>query len=282
MHLFYIHEAACNGDSAHISPVFAAGGIVLRGVAWDKTHTMYQALLSAYFDGEIPAGFTLHPHELLSADGSGYFFQHDKERRHTLLKDLVDLISLRKHYFYYFAIDRKSLAEYDVSNIEGHSYFDLKEPYLLACDHLITAYECYTKEKLDVSERAIVFIDEKQPLVYQIEAITYHRRFEGPAAKRIKSIAEFSYPVNPERNTMLQLSDLLLCITGKYLEIENGYGNDYTTGEKQILHGLYEMIDDRLIFKRMPAETGRYAEQYNKFITAVSCRPAIKWKTRVF
>ncbi|MES2847926.1 MAG: DUF3800 domain-containing protein [Bacteroidota bacterium] len=284
MHFFYIDEAGSNGHDLGEGeqPIFISGGIILKGEGWDKTHGSYQALINNYFDGNTPENFVLHVEDLFSPNGRGDFLNHTAERRQELINDLVNLVSIRRHNFYYFAIDKKKLDNYDTSKIQGHLHFDLKTAYLIAYNHLITAYEKYTTAKLGKTARAMLIIEEKQSLQQQVAAVTNYRRFVAPVSKRVKSIAEFSYPVNAEKNTMIQLSDLLLYITRQYLEIDNGYSNDYTAEKKNMFHALYKRVHDRLIFKTTPTETGRNAEEYNNFITAISCKPGVLWKEKIY
>lgn len=283
MHLFYIHEA--NGDclpaGQPTSPVTISGGIILKGRNWDKTHLFYESILSNYFGGNTPANFVLQASHLIWKNGAGHFAGDSTDKRHGLVKELLNLLSVRKHFFYYFAINTKTLQEYDTAKVQGHGYYDLKTPYLVACDHLISAYNQFTKEKLGGTERAFIILDEKHPLQEQIEAVTWYRKYGGPASQRAKCIAEFSYPVNPAKNMMVQLSGLLLCITARYLEIENGYGN-YTADEMSTFKEFYKLIDNLLIYKRTPQETGRNAAPYNEFIGAISVKPSVLWKTKVY
>ncbi len=284
MHFFYIDEAGSNGHDLGEGeqPIFVSGGIILKGEGWDKTHLSYQALIANYFNGDVPENFMLHVEDLFLPDGGGDFLNHTAERRHEFINDLVNLVSIRRHNFYYFAIDKKKLDAYDTSKIQEHLHFDLKTPFLIAYNHLITAYEEYTKAKLGKTARAMLIIEEKESLQQQIAAVTNYRRFAAPVSKRVKSIAEFSYPVNAEKNTMVQLSDLLLYITRQYLEIDKGYHNDYPAEKKNMFHDLYKKVDDRLIFKTSPKETGRYAEEYNSFMNAVSLKPGVLWKEKLY
>lgn len=284
MHFYYIDETGCNGRDLRQAeqPIFVSGGIILRDEGWNKTHVDYQTIISNYFAGQIPVNFEFHTQDLFSPNGTGHFLNHTRDRRNQLINDLLDLIAVRKHHYYYFAIDKRSLDNYDTIQVRDRTYFDLKTPYLIAYDYLITSYEKYTKEKLGRSARALVIIDEKDSLIDEIESVTHYRRFSGPLNKRVKWIAEFSYPVDSEKNTMIQLSDLLLFLTRKYLEIENGYRDEYSADLKSIFRDFYKKVDDRLIFKKTQTETGRNSEYYNTFIDTICSKPTIRWRTRAY
>jgi hypothetical protein len=284
MHFYYIDETGCNGRDLRQAeqPIFVSGGIILRDEGWNKTHTSYQTIISDYFEGQIPKNFEFHTQDLFSPNGSGHFLNHARNNRNHLINDLLDLIEIRKHHYYYFAIDKLSLDNYDIRGIKERTYFDLKTPYLIAYDYLITSYEKYTKEKLGRSARALVIIDEKDSLIDEIEDITNYRRFSGPLNKRVKWIAEFSYPVDSKKNTMIQISDLLLFITRKYLEIENGYRDEYSPELKNIFRNFYKKVDARLIFKKTQPESGRGSESYNNFVDTICSKPNVRWRTKEY
>jgi hypothetical protein len=284
MHFFYIDESGCTGRDLNPGqqPIFVLGGIILRDEGWNITHTEYVKIINDYFDGVVPENFELHTQDLFSPNGSGHFENHPREDRNELLNTLLDLIAARKHHFYYYAVDKARLNVYNTALVRERDYLDLRTPYLTAYDYLVTAYEEYTKVKLGNSARALVIIDEKDIFIDEVERITRYRRFEGAAGKRIKWIVEFSYPVNSRKNTMIQLSDMMLFLTRKYLEIESGYRNTYPSEVKNIFRDFYRKIDDRLIFKRLQTETGRHSEYYNTFIENVASVPSARWRTKVY
>ena len=128
----------------------------------------------------------------------------------------------------------------------------------------------------------MVILDEKDSFIKEIEAITRFRRFENAVSKRINLIVEFSFPVDSGKNTMIQISDLLLFLTSKYLEIENGYKDDFPVDVKNIFRDFYKKVDDRLIYKRIQSETGRNANYYNDFIQSVCSLPSARWNSKTY
>ncbi len=286
MHFFYIDETGCNGRDLTQAeqPIFVSGGIIVRDEGWNKTHSEFEKVIERYFNNSVPANFELHTQDLFSPHGSGPFENHSRERRNGLIHELLDLIASRKHHFCYTAIDKPKLIAYDITPIRDREYFDLKVPYLIAYDYLITTYERHTKEKLGKSARALVIIDEKDSLIDEIEVITNHRRFNSAKNKRIKWIVEFSYPVNSEKNLMIQFSDLFLFLTRKYLEIEAGYRDNYSSDLKNIFRDFYRKIDPRIIQigKTINLETGRNSQFYNDFIQNITVFPSRRWKTKEY
>jgi len=284
MHFFYIDESGCTGRdlTQGQQPIFVSGGIILRDEGWNKTHTKFEEIINDYFDGSVPENFELHTQDLFSTNGSGPFQGHTRESRNALIHEILDLVARRKHHFCYCGIDKQKLNDYDVITVIDREYLDLKVPYLVAYDYLISTYEKYTKEKLGRSARALVIIDEKDSLIDEIESITNYRRFKAPNAKRVKWIVEFSYPVDSQKNTMIQISDLLLFLTRKYLEIEAGYRNTYSSDLKNIFRDFYRKVDKRLISigKTLNKETGRNSKYYNDFMNEIIVFPSRRWKTK--
>lgn len=274
MCIFYIDEArrGVHLRAGEQSPFFVAGGLITGSEGCIRTEYFYESYLSHYFNGHIPANFHLHAPHLLSADGAGFFLHHPVEKRYELAAKLIRLVEMRKHHFYYIAIDTAQLNAYDSSVIEDFLYFDAKAPFMVAYDHLITAFELYVKENA-VTANAIVMVNEKTNPVQQVEVVTQYRRHTGPPGRRVKHIAEFASPVNPAKNVMMQLSGLLLTVTNIYVESENELNNLSANNPGDILRDLYMRIYERLIFKSPPGEAGHRSVLYNAFIKQVCGGP---------
>lgn len=284
MHFFYLDEAGCNlrqlvNDE---QPIFVLGGVVVKDKGWNKTHGEFERIIGKYFSGNVPDNFELHSHELLSPKGSGPFAGHERERRCTLAIDLLTMLQERQHQVLLLAIDKSKLNKADITGVKGKDHVELKTPYLLSYDNAITLIEWFTKEKLGSTARAMVIIDQKDALRTEIEVLTKHRRFHPVAARRVKWISEFSYPIDSEKNPMVQLSDLVCFAAKKYLGIENGYHDNYTADAKNFYRQLYRLIDDRKVRQGPVPEGGRYADAFNDFMSAVTAKPKNGWKNRVY
>lgn len=284
MHFFYIDETGCNGRDLTQTeqPIFVSGGIILRDEGWNKTHAGFERLINNYFEGEVPEGFEFHTQDLFSTNGSGHFLGHTRERRNQLINEILDLVIDRKHQFAYCGIDKSKLNESNVDLVRDREYLELKTPYLVAYDYLLNIYEKYTRVRLGQSARALVIIDEKDSLIEEIENITVYKRFECSKTKRIKLIVEFTYPVSSKKNTMIQISDLLLFLTRKFLEIENGYKDTYPSAVKNIFRSFYRKVNSRLIYRTIQQEEGRNSEYYNNFINEIMVFPTRRWNSRVY
>lgn len=284
MHFFYLDETGDNGRDLTQAeqPIFVLGGVIIRDEGWNKTHKEFETLINRYFDNAVPENFELHTMDLFSPDGSGAFEGHTRERRNGLIGDVLDLISNRSHHVYYVGIDKSALFKFDVTPVLGKAHLELKTPYLLAYDYLIHVVETYISNKLGRSARGMFIIDEKDDFIEEIEAISRYRRFDAPNAQKIKLVTEFSYPIDSQKNLMIQLSDLCIFLIRKFLEIENGYRDEYTPELKDIFRGFYRKINNRLILKTYLEESYRNARSYNELMNTVISLPTIRWNTREY
>ena len=279
MHFYYLDEAGCTGEDLNNNqqPIFVLGGLSVRDEGWNITQDDFASLVSNYFDGTAPAGFELHAEELLSPNGAGPFLNHARERRNQLAKDALSLLNTRRHDVHLFGIDKRKLAK-ECCAVKVN--YNSKTPYLLAYDYLLTHINWFVKEKLGRSARGLLIIDTKDQFHQDIETITRFRRFEDTSAHRIKWIVEFSYPVDSKKNTMVQLSDLVVFCTKKFLEVESGYRDDYSDKAKRFFAECYEIIDGRNQKKTLVHRTGRNMEKLNNYLRAVQAKPVGRWKRK--
>lgn len=279
MHFYYLDEAGCTGADLENAeqPIFVLGGVSVRDEGWNKTQEDFAKILLAYFDGNIPGNFELHAEQLLSPNGDGPFQNHVRKQRNQLAKDVLSLLNTRSHDVHLFAIEKQKLAT-EVCATEVS--FNLNVPYLVAYDYLITHINWFVKERLGTSARGMLIIDAKKQFHSDIEAVTRYRRFEDTAAHRIKWIVEFSYPVDSEKNPMVQLSDLVVFCAKKFFEIEAGYKDNYLPEAKRFFAECFEIIDSRNQKKTLVERNGRNMEHLNKYLDAVQVKPSRQWKRK--
>lgn len=284
MHFFYIDEAGCTGEDLdnRQQPVFVAGGIVVRDEGWNKTKEEFGKIISTYYANNVPNGFELHSHQLLSPNGDGDFAGHDRNRRMALAGAVLDLIAERSHQTCYFAIDKQKLKESLGVELRTKAYLPRRAPYTLAYDYLVSKYEWFTKEKLGRSARGMVIADTKVGYEDDIAGITQFRRVNAPAARRVKWLTEFTYAVDSHKNPMIQISDLVCFVAKKFLEVEAGYCAQWSAEAKTAYRDLYSKIHDRLIKKEALAEPGANSEQYNAFVEQVGIWPGRQFKRKVY
>jgi hypothetical protein len=277
MHFFYVDESGCTGKdiTCEDQPIFVLGGVGLRDEGWNKTQTEWNKILSNYFDGDIPHNFELHAHELLSPNGEGPFEDHDIEERLELVRNALDLISDRSHSIHIFAIEKNKIAE---CSCDSELPFNCTVPYLCAYDYLITYLNDHVKNKLGSTARGMVIFDSKEQFHDAIEVITRNRRFEGVKTHRVKWIVEFSYAVDSQKNPMIQLSDLVVLCTRRFLEIEHGYRGQWPDIVKNFYAECYSKINDRVAKKALVERKGRGLESFNTYLGKIRCLPRRTWK----
>lgn len=281
MHFYYLDEAGCTGPDLNNreQPIFVLGGVSVRDEGWNITQKDFEKILSEYFDGNIPINFELHTEELLSPDGMGPFLNHERERRNNLAKGILNLLETRSHDVHIFAIEKKRMAN---EPCETEMTYDIRVPYLVAYDYLLTYINSFIKDKLGRSARGMLIIDEKKQFNTEIEAITRFRRFEDTIAHRIKRIVEFSYPVDSRKNPMVQLSDLVVYCTKKFFEIEAGYRDNYSAEAKRFYAECFQIIDSRNRKKNLVERNGRNMEYLNNYLNAVQVKPSRQWKRKYY
>ena len=122
---------------------------------------------------------------------------------------------------------------------------DCRVPYQLGFNYLVTYIERYVSERLGASARGMIILDKKDMYQDIIDGLTHYRRYEVPNVRKLKRIVEFSYPVDSVRHPMIQLSDLVIFLTRKFLECENGYRPGWSDEAKNFFAACYAKIIDR-------------------------------------
>lgn len=279
MHFYYLDEAGCNGqDLTNIEqPIFVLGGLSIRDEGWNATQEQFAQVITSYFNGVVPANFELHAEELLSPRGDGPFAGHDRLRRNQLARDILGILVARRHDIHFIAIEKSKVLR---ATCGAAMIYNTSVPYLLAYDYLLTHINWFVKEKLGRSARGMLIIDAKDQFHRDIENITRFRRFEDTAAHRIKWIVEFSYPVDSTKNPMVQISDLIVFCTKKFLEIEGGYRDTYPTEAKTFFAECYQLIDGRNSKKALVDRNGRNMDHLNEYLGIVQIKPSRGWQRR--
>jgi hypothetical protein len=284
MHFFYLDEAGCNGRDLNNAeqPIFVIGSLVVSDEKWNRTNLGFSELITEYFDN-VPENFELHSEQLLSPEGDGPFIGHDRDRRNQLVEQLLDLIIEKSHHTAYFAIDKRKLMESHPTDLRIKNYLDFRAPYLVSFDYMISLFEWYTKERLGQSAQAMIILDEKHEFEDEIRSVVRYQKYLVPDNRRLKWIVEFTYPISSHINPMVQLADLVSFLTKKYLEIENGYRDEYPSDVKDVYRGFYSKIDQRLIRKTVVRYDRRArAESYYEFLEGISSTPIRGWRDRIY
>jgi hypothetical protein len=279
VHFFYLDESGCTGEDLKNKeqPIFVLGGISVRDKGWNETQEQVTRTFQDFFCGSIPQGFELHAKDLLSLDGHGFFKEYTTSERHGLAKKILNLLKARHHDVHYYAIDK---AKLDTEFCSVNVSYSLKTPYLVAYDYLITYINEFLKGKRGQTARGMFIIDKKEQFQDDIERITRQRRFSDSPTHRIKWLVEFSYPIDSHKNPMIQLSDLVVFCTCKFLEIEGGYRGDYSPQVSHFYAECYDLIHNRIVQKTLVQREGRNMGELNIFLDAIQAKPTPRWRKK--
>ena len=105
-------------------------------------------------------------------------------------------------------------------------------------------------------------------------------QFKTTQAHRVKWIVEFGYPIDSKKNPMIQLSDLVIYCTRKFIEIENGYRDNWIQNAKNFYAQCYSIINDRLakIGLEERGERSRDIKRLNEYLSEVRATHRTQWK----
>ena len=277
MHFYYLDEAGDTGSNLDDpdQPVMVLGGVSVRDEGWNQTQSSLNIKLKDFFEGTLPENFELHAIDLLSPAGEGPFEGYSMEKRCDLCIEIINILSERSHSVHYIALDKQKIKN---NTLDLATEFDLKIPYLIAFDYLITFINWHLKEKLGRSARGMIILDRKEQFQDSIRKIMLERRFRGPAAHRVKWIVEFSYPVDSTKNPMIQLSDLVVYCVKRFVEIENGYRDNWCNDAKNFYANCYSRIRNRLPRAKLVERNGRSMNRLNEYLTKVRIETRVQWR----
>jgi hypothetical protein len=278
MHFYYIDESGDTGRNLNDpnQPVMVLGGISVRDEGWNQTQRVVHQRLTNFFDGNLPEEFELHADDLLSLTGDGSFSGIDSERRYQLAIDLLQLLRARSHHVHYIAIDKRRLRNADPLNMVLS--FNPCRPYLLAFDYLITYINWYVRNRLGQSARGMIILDRKEQHHADIEKIMRARRYSGPQTHRVKWVVEFSYPIDSRKNPMIQFSDLVIYCIRRFIELENGYRDNWPQDAQDFYAQCYSIIRERVPRISLIERGGRGVERLDAFINEVRVEPRTQWR----
>ena len=222
---------------------------------------------------EMRLPFELHATELVNR--AGPFAGYTQEQCNGLAHTFLDIIASRKHSIHFISIDKAKLAP--ALPGAGHPIFNVAVPYLLGFNYMVSYIERYTREVLGRTVRSMIIMDQKDDYHQDIDAITNYRRYEVAKARRLKWLVEFSYPVDSVRHPMVQVSDLVIFLIRKFLEVESGYRDTWPNAAKDFYAQCYEKIINRVRWSTL-IEVGREDKGAHDLLTAAYCTHRRQWK----
>jgi hypothetical protein len=79
-----------------------------------------------------------------------------------------------------------------------------------------------------------------------VDKLTHYRRFEVPKGRQLKRVVEFSHSIDSLRHPLIQLSDLVIYTTRKFLECDNGYRPNWSDEAKNFFASCYDRVQTRM------------------------------------
>lgn len=279
MHFFYLDESGDTGRDLRNpdQPIMVLGGVSLRDEGWNTTRQEFEQLITDFFGGEFPDNFELHAYDLLSPEGGGPFGGIELERRTQLASDVLTLLERRRHNTHFIAFDKRLVDEIDCGLALA---FNPSRPYLLGFDYMVTWINWYVRERLGRTARGMLILDKKEQHHEDIERILRNRRREVPQTHRVNWIVEVSYPVDSQRNPMIQISDLVVFCIRRFLEIEHGHREAWSHEARNFYARCYDRIAARMPRQRLVRRGERGLGRLNEYLAEVQCQPIGQWRRR--
>lgn len=276
VHFFYLDETGDTGTDLENTeqPIFVLGGITLRDKSWRKACEAVQQRIIDFFSGAVPNGFELHANELVTRQGP--FVNRSQVDCNALALSLLDLVIDFKHRAHFVGIDKKLLLKH-VSGGE-HDIIDCKTPYLLSFNYLVSYLERFVREECGKSARGMIIIDQKDTYLKSIDLLTHYRRFDVPKARQLKRVVEFSHSVDSLRHPLIQLSDLVIYTTRKFLECDNGYKPDWSKEARNFYASCYKRVQGRVWRKNLIEVSGEEEKKAHSLLKLCQSTHVGQWE----
>lgn len=217
MHFFYLDEAGDTGTNLSEQLLFVLGGFSVSDEKWRTLEDAYKKKLSDFLGDHYTNDFELHSEKMRNR--RDVWSNYDFEQLNQLTFDLINLIIDNGHKIHFFAVNKQKMSE---TTFENYPYeFN---PYFFSYEYILNYANSYISKNLGSSARGIFIIDEKNntrganSYYDTIRKVTDKCRYDIPKTKRLKRIVEFTYPIDSRKNSMIQLSDLIVYCIKKHFE----------------------------------------------------------------
>ena len=77
---------------------------------------------------------------------------------------------------------------------------------------------------------------------------------------------------------MIQLSDLVIYCVKRFIELENGYRENWSQETKEFYAGCYDIISARSQRTRLVERQGRGMNRLNEFLSDVRAEARVQWR----
>ena len=120
----------------------------------------------------------------------------------------------------------------------------------------------------------------RSPISRHHQRATARDPLDRVQARRLKWLVEVSYPVDSVRHPMVQVSDLVIFLARKFLEVENGYRDSWPPEAKNFYAGCYEKIIQRVKWATLIDVRGREECGAHTLLAAAQSTHGRQWRRR--
>jgi hypothetical protein len=140
---------------------------------------------------------------------------------------------------------------------------------LRGCDVVALKVEDIAPNGYAIDRAAIRQRKTGRPVKFELTDQT-RQAAEVPKVRRLNRIVEFSYPVDSKHHPLVQLSDLIIYLTRKFLEYENGYRQAWPPEARNFFASCYDKIIERALWKTLIEMKGQ--EEVDAYKLLTTCR----------
>jgi hypothetical protein len=124
----------------------------------------------------------------------------------------------------------------------------------------------------------MIIVDPKEQFDADIQKLIHYRRYETATTAALKWVVEFSYAIDSRRHPMVQMSDLVIFLARKFLEVENGYRDSWPPEAKTFFAKCYDKILPRVAWKDVIQHKGAAEKKCHSLITQVRSTHRARWR----
>jgi hypothetical protein len=161
---------------------------------------------------------------------------------------------------------------------QEHDIIDCRTPYLLGFNYLVSYLERFVREECPKSACGMIIIDQKDTYLKQLDKLTHYRRFDLPKSRQLKRIVEFSHSIDSLRHPLIQLSDLVIYTTRKFLECDNGYRPNWPAEAKNFFASCYDRVQNRIWRTNLINVAGKEEQEAHHLLKLCQSTHNGQWK----
>ena len=157
---------------------------------------------------------------------------------------------------------------------------DCMTPYLLGFNYLVSYLERFVSDACGRSARGMIIIDQKEEHLEPVDKLTHFRRFGVAKGRRLKRVVELSHSIDSRRHPLVQLSDLVIYTTRKFLEYDNEYRPEWPDDAKNFYASCYNRVQDRMWRTNLIDVRGEEEQRAHELLKLCQSTYNGQWKRR--